>query len=171
MTQAEPDTLDGHSEPETPSLFPSQNPSQAPQRYKLPKKARMPAGRPYQRVFQRRQSVSDENVTVHVFVNEMSHHRLGFAVGKKMLRRAVDRNYMKRLIREAFRLERPGFQGGLDLVIRPRLKTLTLEQLRVSLRKLVPKAEKRYLPAEPSSVGKIPDANPLPTPPEKEVGQ
>jgi ribonuclease P protein component len=114
-------------------------------RLKFPKSARMPAGGPYQRVFQARQVVSDSTISLHVLASGLGTHRLGLGVSKKMFRRAVDRNRIKRLIREAFRLERPGFGNGLDLVVRPKIQELSLGGLRESLKKLVPRAEQRFL--------------------------
>ncbi|MBI1325139.1 ribonuclease P protein component [bacterium] len=114
-------------------------------RFTLPKSARMPAGGAYSRVFQGRRVVSDETISLHVGPNGLAWHRLGLGVAKKMFRRAVARNYVKRLIREAFRLERPGFGGGLDIVVRPKVRDLSRDGLRNSLRKLVPKAERKFL--------------------------
>jgi len=117
-----------------------------PIRYTFPKAARMPAGGPYAQVFQQRKAVSDATITLNAGPNGLKWHRLGLGVAKKMFRKAVARNRAKRLIREAFRLERPNFGGGLDLVIRPKVRELTLEDLRRSLRTLVPKAERKFGP-------------------------
>lgn len=114
----------------------------------------MPAGGPYQRLFAARQVVSDDFISIHVLANGRGTHRLGLGVAKKMFRRAVRRNRVKRLIREAFRLERPGFGTGLDMVVRPKVKELTLDQLRASFQRLVPKAERKYLP-RPALVDEI----------------
>ena len=116
--------------------------------YKLPKIYRMQAGSPYQRLFQVRQVVSDDFVSLHIKANGLPHHRLGMGVAKKMFRKAVHRNRIKRLIREAFRLERPNFSGGLDIVVRPKVKELSLSILKSSFSRLVPKAERKYLPRE-----------------------
>lgn len=113
-------------------------------RYLFPKSARMPAGGPYSRVFQGRKVVSDATISLHVGPNGLAWHRLGLGVAKKMFRRAVARNRIKRLIREAFRLERHAFAGGLDIVIRPKVRELTLEGLRASIRTLVPKAQRKF---------------------------
>ncbi|HEX6733780.1 MAG TPA: ribonuclease P protein component [Azonexus sp.] len=43
--------------------------------------------------------------------------RLGLVVGKKLLKRAVDRNRFKRVLREQFRLRRAGLPA-CDLVVR-----------------------------------------------------
>lgn len=60
--------------------------------------------------------------------------RLGLAIAKKCARRAVDRNRLKRLVRESFRLERSGLPG-LDLVVLCRRDAVTADnlQLRASL--------------------------------------
>ena len=54
--------------------------------------------------------------------NSKDHHRLGMAVSKKVCTRAVDRNRIKRVIRECFR-NRVGGQtgaGALDFVVLPK---------------------------------------------------
>lgn len=43
--------------------------------------------------------------------------RLGLAIGKRIAKRAVDRNRLRRRIREAFRLEYPALPEGVDLVV------------------------------------------------------
>jgi ribonuclease P protein component len=48
--------------------------------------------------------------------NGLSHARLGLALSGKVIRRAVDRNALKRLIRESFR-KNQGLLCGLDIVV------------------------------------------------------
>jgi ribonuclease P protein component len=43
--------------------------------------------------------------------------RAGFVVGRKALPRAVDRNRLKRVVREVLRASRPGIEG-FDLIVR-----------------------------------------------------
>ena len=52
-----------------------------------------------------------------VMPNERDHPRLGIVVSKKTARRAVARNYMRRVLREWFRHHREQMAGH-DLVIR-----------------------------------------------------
>ena len=65
-------------------------------------------------------------------------HRLGLSVSKDH-GNAVRRGKIKRLLREAFRLERPTLPGGFDLVLIPRVDAgkLQLVTLRAELRTLV----------------------------------
>lgn len=48
--------------------------------------------------------------------NQQDYPRLGLAIAKKHVRRAVDRNRIKRLIRESFR-HNLTFLSGLDIVV------------------------------------------------------
>ena len=50
--------------------------------------------------------------------NTLGYARLGVVVGKKTAKRAVDRNYMKRSLRELFRKSRVTI-GAVDLLVRP----------------------------------------------------
>lgn len=68
--------------------------------------------------------------------NGGSSARLGTAVAKKVLKRAVDRNRVKRLVRESFRLKQHDL-AGLDLVVMCArgIDPSNKQQLRVSLDK------------------------------------
>jgi ribonuclease P protein component len=59
---------------------------------------------------------SNNWLLAHTKSNQLGYARLGMIVGKKILSRAVDRNRIKRLIREVFRCE---FQNSysLDIVV------------------------------------------------------
>jgi ribonuclease P protein component len=50
--------------------------------------------------------------------NALGHARLGMIVSKRVFSRSVDRNHMKRLIRETFRAAAHGLPA-LDLIVRP----------------------------------------------------
>jgi ribonuclease P protein component len=56
-------------------------------------------------------------LTVVVLENELGRARLGLSVSKKIARRAVDRNRVRRILREAFRLRRKELPTNLDLVL------------------------------------------------------
>ncbi|MCK6390003.1 MAG: ribonuclease P protein component [Azonexus sp.] len=52
--------------------------------------------------------------------------RLGLVIGKKLLKRAVDRNRVKRIVREHFRLQRSHLPA-CDLIVRLHAKPLPLD--------------------------------------------
>ena len=56
---------------------------------------------------------------VHAAANGGAFARLGIVVSKRVARRAVDRSYVKRLIRETFRREQQRLIG-FDVLVRPR---------------------------------------------------
>ncbi|VAW69019.1 Ribonuclease P protein component [hydrothermal vent metagenome] len=58
----------------------------------------------YSRVFKNPIRSSDRLFIILAVKNENSHARLGLAISKKNTKRAVDRNMIKRLVRESFRL-------------------------------------------------------------------
>lgn len=62
--------------------------------------------------------VTGEMFRVYARPNGIAAARLGIVTSKRVSRRAVDRNYCKRLAREVFRAECKAL-GGLDFVVRP----------------------------------------------------
>lgn len=90
----------------------------------------------FQRVYQRRRSASDSLLIVYGCESGLAHPRLGMSVSRKV-GKATLRNRWKRLIREAFRFERPNLPPGIDLVVIPRAETQPeLAAIRKSLREL-----------------------------------
>jgi len=54
--------------------------------------------------------------------NDVAKIRVGFVVSKRVSKRAVDRNYIKRLLSEAMRALLPRLPSGLDIVVSARQK-------------------------------------------------
>jgi ribonuclease P protein component len=73
----------------------------------------------FQRVYDRRCSTSDAWLVVYGCPNELAHTRLGLSVGRKW-GKAHDRNRIRRLFKEAFRLTKALLPAGLDLILIPR---------------------------------------------------
>jgi ribonuclease P protein component len=69
-------------------------------------------------VFNFRKRISGQFLVIHYMPNSLEHARVGLIVGKKTARRAVNRNYMKRVLRELFRQEQHVL-GGVDILARP----------------------------------------------------
>jgi ribonuclease P protein component len=91
----------------------------------------------FRRVYERRRSASDAWLIVYGCENGLGFLRLGLSVSRK-IGSATERNRLRRLYREAFRLTRHEMPGGLDLVLIPRTpQAPALDELKRSLPKLV----------------------------------
>jgi ribonuclease P protein component len=91
----------------------------------------------FRRVYERRRSASDAWLIVYGCENGLGFLRLGLSVSRKM-GSATERNRLRRLYREAFRLTRQEMPGGLDLVMIPRTpEAPPLDELKRSLPRLV----------------------------------
>lgn len=73
----------------------------------------------FKRVFSKGAKIITPTLVFHVAPNESGEPRLGLAVSKRV-GKAVKRNYVKRRIREAFRINGRRFRSGYDLVVYPR---------------------------------------------------
>src|SRR5438477_12551949 len=95
--------------------------------FALPRNMRLRKAADFQKVYDRRRSASDQNLIIYACENGLPHLRLGLSVSRKN-GKAHQRNRLRRLYREAFRLTRHEMPVGLDLVIiprRPKPPTLT----------------------------------------------
>lgn len=104
------------------------------------KRVRLLKADEFSRVFKDPIRSSDRYLTILAVTNEMldpkpDSARLGLAISKKNAKRAVDRNRIKRLIRESFRLNLQNLPG-IDLVVmaKPVTKSAENQQIIDSLR-------------------------------------
>jgi len=71
---------------------------------RLQKHTRLLKAAEFDRVFEKPVRSSDRYFTVLARPNELAHPRLGLVISKRKVRLAVNRNRLKRIIRENFRL-------------------------------------------------------------------
>ncbi len=83
------------------------------------RQSKLRKGTDFRSVFDAAARSSDVLFTVLARSNSQGYPRLGLAIGRKRIRRAVDRNRIKRLIRESFRHHREQLRG-LDVVVMAR---------------------------------------------------
>ena len=82
----------------------------------LARALRLKENRHFQSVYRRGRSWSNRYMVLHVLPRPTSEKRFGFSVGKK-LGGAVQRNRVRRLLREACRALAPNVATGVDIVI------------------------------------------------------
>ena len=102
--------------------------------YRFPGRVRLLKAAEYSRVFKNPTRSSDRYLTILAVPGDLTYARLGLAISKKNIRRAVDRNRIKRLIRESFRLKQADLPP-IDLVVmaRPVTKSANNQQILQSL--------------------------------------
>jgi len=102
--------------------------------FSFPRHARLLKPAEYSRVFKNPVRSSDRLLTILAVSNDSCHARLGLAISKKNAKRAVDRNRIKRLVRESFRLNMHKMPD-IDLVVmaKPVTKNADNQQILQSL--------------------------------------
>jgi len=78
---------------------------------------RLREAREFAAVFDQRRVLRGERFNIHYRPNGSDSARLGLVIAKKLAKRAVWRNAVKRVGREAFRVARPGLPA-MDLILR-----------------------------------------------------
>ena len=97
----------------------------------------------FRRVYDARRSASNDWLIVYAARNERPYSRLGLSISRKY-GGAVQRNRLRRLYREAYRLKKSQFPTGLDIVLIPRgTGEPTLAQLMDALPKLLDQVAKK----------------------------
>lgn len=106
----------------------------------------------FDRVYRTGARAGDGLFAVNALRNDLGHARLGMSVSVKTCGKAVNRNRVRRLVREFFRLHRPELPA-VDFVItsRPGAREATAADLRVSLERLMKVAARRAATDTPRS--------------------
>lgn len=86
---------------------------------RFPRQYRLRSPADFKRVYERNVYATDDLLVANACENNLAHARLGLSVSRKV-GNAVVRNRWKRVLREAFRLNREKLPAGVDLVFRPR---------------------------------------------------
>ena len=103
----------------------------------LSKKERLARQKDYEAVYGAKRVYSDGRLRIYVRPNGLGYSRIGYAVGKR-IGGAVERSRLKRLIREAYRRQKPELPQGLDFVVIPKSGgKYTLDEISLSLKNLL----------------------------------
>ncbi len=85
-------------------------------RFGLPKVCLLRKNGEFNRVYRQGKRLHGQDFSLIFAANRMEYNRLGISVQKKT-GNAVDRNRIKRIIREAFRLHRSSFPERSDIIL------------------------------------------------------
>lgn len=109
--------------------------------YTLPKTGRLRRNKSFQAVYRSGKSYANRQLVLYVLPQRGRERRVGFAAGKR-LGCAVVRNRVKRLLREAYRLEQHRLVNGVDLILvgRQSLVSESLPAVTAALRHLCARA-------------------------------
>lgn len=86
--------------------------------FKFPRELRLLKTDDFSSVFNFRKRISGETLVINYRNSAYHHPRLGLVVSKKVAKLSVERNYMRRVLKELFRRNKDNL-SPLDLVIRP----------------------------------------------------
>jgi len=77
--------------------------------------------REFRKVYDKGKSLSNKYLVIFFIKNGLEYNRVGFSVTKK-IGNAVTRNRVKRLIKEAFRLNSKNINQGYDIIFLSRIR-------------------------------------------------
>ncbi|MEK7449523.1 MAG: ribonuclease P protein component [Planctomycetota bacterium] len=102
--------------------------------YGLSKKERLSGGGDFEGLFKEGKVCGNKHLVIRYRTNQLSFSRLGIAISKKKVKAASRRNYLKRLVRESFRLNKHQLPKGLDIVVTiKKIDGITLNEIQTSL--------------------------------------
>jgi ribonuclease P protein component len=117
--------------------------------YRLLKEAKLIKTDEFSSVFNFRKRIATEYLALHYQTNQLQRPRLGLVVGKKTAKLAVSRNYMRRVLRELFRLQQHEILAA-DIILRVQKKfdKRDFQLIKLEFNALVVKLNQRLARAE-----------------------
>lgn len=99
----------------------------------------------FMQVFANKKFFTTNNLKIHYINNKLNHSRLGIIVSKKNHKKATVRNYLKRIVRELFRLNQ-NYLPNIDIIVRfyYNCELINFNQIKQEFEKFVKKQTKTY---------------------------
>jgi ribonuclease P protein component len=104
--------------------------------YSFDKSRRLLVKQDFDAVFKNALRLTNSEFTVLFCSNHLAHPRLGLVLSKKMIHKAHDRNRVKRLLRESFRLNLDLPAVDIVVLARPAVNKAPPRQIQANLGKL-----------------------------------
>ena len=83
----------------------------------LPSKNRLTKKTDFANVYRKGTFFIEAPLSLKVVKNNLKNSRIGFSIEKKFFKKAVERNKIKRLLREAFHQNLKNIEKSLDMVV------------------------------------------------------
>ncbi len=109
----------------------------------LPKKHRLKKKKEFERVFKEGKAAKKDFLFIKFIKNDLDATRFGFVVSKKISKKAVVRNKVKRRLREAAREMLSDIKPGYDVVVvaQKGIENLDFFQIKDNLKQLLKKID------------------------------
>jgi len=106
--------------------------------YSFPKEKRICSNKQFVAILKSGKCMRNKLMTIYTAPNECGFSRLGISVSKSF-GKAVERNRIKRLVREAFRLNQNEIPSGYDylILIKKKIEQPTFEQIQEAFLSLI----------------------------------
>lgn len=109
----------------------------------LPLENRLKKEKEFEAVFKGGRTLKGKNVFLRYLINGTDKTKVGFVVSKKISKLAVERNKIKRRMREIVRLKKKEIKDGLSIIIisLPQIKSEGYKEIKEDLESLLSKQE------------------------------
>lgn len=113
--------------------------------YKFNRESRLLTPDHFKNVFNNATRFSSQHFTILITANKNDENRLGLAIAKKRVKLAVQRNRIKRLVRESFRLNNENLPN-IDMVVMVKsgIDSLDNEDINQQITSIWRKINRRY---------------------------
>lgn len=98
---------------------------------KFGRESRLTTPASFRKVFSQAKKFRYDGITLLTCENDLPNSRIGICIPKKQVPRAVDRNRMRRIVREFFRAEQHNLTVNLDIVFLVYSSTLNASNVEI----------------------------------------